>query len=187
MDGNERTEKAVTALINLFKSTIRVGVTYISVEEEISQMRDYLAVQSYRYDDGFAVELDIDENCLQYRTLKFMLQPLVENAIFHGLDMASGTALLKIGVALQEEKIVYTVADNGCGMTAEQVDELISGKKKMTGTSGIGVKNVNARIKKYFGEQYGLTVQSEAGKGTTVTMVIPAIVYQEDCNESIDR
>jgi len=187
MDGNERTEKAVTALINLFKSTIRVGVTYISVEEELNQLRDYLAVQSYRYDDGFAVEVEIDENCLQYRTLKFMLQPLVENAIFHGLDMSSGTALLKIGVAMQEEKIVYTVTDNGCGMTAEQVDELLSGKKKMTGTAGIGVSNVNARIQKYFGQQYGLRVQSEAGKGTTVTMVIPAIVYQEDCNESIDR
>ena len=187
MDGSERTEKAVSALINLFKSTIRVGVTYISVEEELSQLRDYLAVQSYRYDDGFAVELDIDERCLQYRTLKFMLQPLVENAIFHGLDMDSGGALLKISVALQEDKIVYTVSDNGCGMTPGQVEELFSGKKKMTGTSGIGVSNVNARIRKYFGQQYGLDVRSEAGSGTTVTMEIPAIVYQEDCNESIDR
>ena len=183
LDGNEKTEAAVCALINLLKSTIRVGQTYITVNEEITQIRDYIAVQSFRYDDSFDVLLNVDEGALKYRTLKFLLQPIVENAIFHGLNMNEKGGMLGIDVSLSDGNIVYTVSDNGCGMTRDQVEELLKTRREKTGMMGIGVTNVNSRIKKYFGPEYGVTVKSAEGRGTTVIMVIPAV---EDGNENTD-
>ena len=183
LDGNERTEQAVSALINLFKSTIRVGQTYISVREEIEQIKDYITVQSFRYDDGFDVSMNVDEGAYKYKTLKFLLQPIVENAIFHGLNMSERRGLLSIDVSLSDGNIVYVVKDNGCGMTPEQVEQMLKSPKERTGMMGIGVNNVDTRIKMYFGREYGVSVKSEMGKGTAVTMVIPAM---EEENEDTD-
>ncbi len=183
LDGNERTEQAVSALINLFKSTIRVGQTYISIREEIEQIKDYITVQSFRYDDGFDVSMNVDEGAYKYKTLKFLLQPIVENAIFHGLNMSERRGLLSIDVSLSDGNIVYVVKDNGCGMTPEQVEQMLKSPKERTGMMGIGVNNVDTRIKMYFGREYGVSVKSEMGKGTAVTMVIPAM---EEENEDTD-
>ncbi len=118
--------------------------------------------------------MQFDDGVTGLKTLKFVLQPVVENAVFHGLDMESGSARLGISIRLEDGDVVYTVSDNGCGMTDEQLADLLrdSGERKMM--TGIGVINVNQRIKKYFGTGYGITVESKVGSGTTVTIRIPA-------------
>lgn len=183
LEGNKRTEEAVSALISLLKSTIRVGQTYITIGEEIEQIKDYITVQSFRYDGSFDVRLDVDDRVLKFKTLKFLLQPIVENAIFHGLNMNEEGGLLAIDVKLEEGRVVYTVTDNGCGMTSEQVEQLLKSPRERTGMMGIGVNNVDSRIKMYFGREYGVTVRSEEGLGTTVIMEIPAV---EDEDENTD-
>lgn len=186
LEGNEKTESAVTALINLFKSTLKIGQIYISIDEEVTQIGDYIKVQSFRYDEEFDVEINVDDDVRKYKTLKFLLQPIVENAIFHGLDMSRADALLKIDIIKNGSLIEYHVKDNGYGMSEDQVKTLLTTQPVHKGMTGIGFINVNSRIKQYFGENYGLSVTSELEKGTDVAIVIPAIVYTEEENENPD-
>lgn len=112
-------------------------------------------------------------------SLKLMLQPLVENAIYHGMEFMDGDGEITLRVWREGGDLFFTVRDNGLGMTEEQVESLFSGKVKVTSKkgSGIGVKNVNERIKLYFGEEYGLMIHSEPDEGTEITIHLPVIPY----------
>ena len=171
----ERTQDAVemvNALAKLFRISISKGHEMITVEKELEHARSYLKIEKFRYKQ-FTYSFDIEEECLQYYCNKITLQPIIENAIYHGLDRMVDEGEIQIGVHSRGENLVFTVEDNGIGMTKEQCREILEGSAG--DKTGIGIRNVNNRIKIYFGEQYGIQIDSELDEGTKVTIVMPKI------------
>lgn len=174
----ERTKEAVVmvnALARLFRISISKGHELITLEKECEHAHSYLKIQKFRYKNRFSYTFDVDENCLQYLCNKITLQPIIENAICHGLDM-SDEGLIRIGVHEYGEDIVLSVEDNGIGMTKEQCLEILH--REASDHAGIGIKNVNDRIKIYFGEKYGLTITSEPDEGTRVEIRMPKVLEE---------
>ena len=135
-------------------------------------MKSYLEIQSCMHDDSFDVMLDIQEEILPYQTLNLLLQPLVENAIEHGIDLLEDRkGVIKITGRMDEEKIYLYVEDNGVGIEPELLASILEFK-----TRGYGVRNVNERIKLFYGEEYKLQIESEVGVGTRTTITIPKAV-----------
>ncbi len=171
----ERTQDAVemvNALAKLFRISISKGHEMITVEKELEHARSYLKIEKFRYKQ-FTYSFDIEEECLHYYCNKITLQPIIENAIYHGLDRMVDEGEIQIGVHSRGENLVFTVEDNGIGMTREQCREILEGSAG--DKTGIGIRNVNNRIKIYFGEQYGIQIDSELDEGTKVTIVMPKI------------
>jgi two-component system sensor histidine kinase YesM len=165
-------------LIHLLKNSIRIGVIFISIREEIDQIRDYISLQLLRYSDSFRVEFDLDERVYEYKCIKFILQPLVENAIYHGIDITSRNGVITIRVKKKGPQIEYTIEDNGKGIDQNTLYEINRDRDIETKTDGIGLQNVRLRLKTYFGENASLHIESEPGKGTRVFYSIPAERYE---------
>ena len=180
----EEASKMVSALARLFRISISRGHELITIKDEINHVRNYLIIQSFRYRSQFTYSFEVDESLEEYLCNKITLQPLVENAIYHGIDRLVDEGEIKITVKQAEDNendILMTVADNGVGMSEEQCAKILS--KERSDSSGIGVKNVNDRLKIYFGEGYGLTIKSELDAGTEITARIPKII-KEGTNEN---
>ncbi len=180
----EEASKMVSALARLFRISISRGRELITIKDEINHVRNYLIIQSFRYRSQFTYSFEVDESLEEYLCNKITLQPLVENAIYHGIDRLVDEGEIKITVKQAEDNendILMTVADNGVGMSEEQCAKILS--KERSDSSGIGVKNVNDRLKIYFGEGYGLTIKSELDAGTEITARIPKIT-KEGTNEN---
>lgn len=171
--------KAVTALARFFRISLSKGKSIITVRDELEHVRNYLMIQHMRFKNKFSYEIHVEEECLELTSLKLMLQPLVENAIYHGMEFMDGEGEIYLEVFCRGEELYFIVKDNGLGMTEEQVESLFAGQSHSTSKkgSGIGVKNVNERIKLYFGEAYGLIISSEPDEGTTITIHLPAVSY----------
>lgn len=171
--------KAVTALARFFRISLSKGKSIITVRDELEHVRSYLMIQHMRFKNKFSYEIQAEEECMELTSLKLILQPLVENAIYHGMEFMDGEGEIKLSVMRKEDNLIIQVSDNGLGMTEEQVKSLFSHEVQVTSKkgSGIGVKNVNERIKLYFGENYGLTIDSEPDEGTTITILLPAVTY----------
>lgn len=165
--------RMVGALAQLFRISISKGYELIPIKNEIQHAQNYLVIQSYRYKDQFTYDFEIDEEALPYFCHKITLQPFIENALYHGITRMVDEGEIKITVKKQEADILLTIQDNGVGMSKEQVENIL--KKDLTDSKGIGVKNVNDRIKIYFGNDYGITVESELDVGTCITIRIPAV------------
>ncbi len=163
----------VNDLARLFRISISKGHELIPIEKEVEHARSYLKIQHFRYKNQFTYEFDVDENCLSYYCNKITLQPIIENAIYHGLDRMVEEGKIKISIYEKENDIVFTVEDNGVGMTPEQCKTIL--QKEPGDQTGIGIKNVNDRIRIYFGEPYGLTIESEQDMGTKVIITMPKI------------
>ena len=173
----EKTEDAITmvgALAQLFRISISKGYELISIEKEIQHAKNYLVIQSYRYKDQFTYHFDIDEEVLPYLCNKITIQPIIENALYHGISRMVDEGEILISVHKVNDDIIIKIKDNGVGMSEEQVESIL--KKERTDSKGIGVKNVNDRIKIYFGDEYGIVVESELDVGTTITIKIPAVM-----------
>ena len=180
---NENSDKAVsivTALAKFFRISLSKGKNIITVKDEIEHVRNYLMIQNMRFKNRFEYSIEADEEVLLYSSLKLMLQPLVENAIYHGMEFMDGDGEIDVKVSKEGESLYFTISDNGLGMSKEMVDKLLS-KDIMPSKkgSGIGVKNVNERIKLYFGNEYGLRVESEPDEGTKIIIHLPAAIYGE--------
>ena len=180
---NENSDKAVsivTALAKFFRISLSKGKNIITVKDEVEHVRNYLMIQNMRFKNRFEYSIDVDEEVLSYSSLKLMLQPLVENAIYHGMEFMDGDGEIDVKVFKEDDSLYFTITDNGLGMSEDMVEALLSkdfvpSKKG----SGIGVKNVNERIKLYFGSEYGLKVESEPDEGTKITIHLPAVAYGE--------
>ena len=175
---NEKQSEAVhtvTALARFFRLSLGKGKNIVTVKDEIDHVKNYLMIQHMRFKNKFDYEFDIAEDVLELPSLKLMLQPLVENAIYHGMEFMDGDGLITIKAWREENELYLSVADNGLGMTEDKVEMILTGKSSSGNGrgSGIGVKNVNERIKLYFGEAYGLTIDSEPDEGTKVTIHLP--------------
>ena len=176
---NEKQSEAVhtvTALARFFRLSLGKGKNIVTVRDEIDHVKNYLMIQHMRFKNKFDYEFDIAEDVLELPSLKLMLQPLVENAIYHGMEFMDGDGLIMVKAWRKEDELYLSVADNGLGMTEDKVEMILTGESTSGNGrgSGIGVKNVNERIKLYFGEAYGLTIDSEPDEGTTVIIHLPA-------------
>ena len=173
--------KAVTALARFFRISLSKGKSIITVRDELEHVRNYLMIQHMRFKNKFTYEIQAEDGVLELASLKLMLQPTVENAIYHGMEFMDGDGEILLKVWKEEGDLYFSVIDNGLGMTEEQVGNLFTGASHVDSKrgSGIGVKNVNERIKLYFGEKYGLSIESEPDEGTTVKIHLPVVTYSE--------
>jgi two-component system sensor histidine kinase YesM len=167
----------ITALSSFFRIGISKGREIISIKEEIEHIQHYLFIQEMRYGDDFSYEVDVDSEILPNNIIKLSLQPLIENAIYHGVKQKRGKGVITIRGYQNGGNIHLEVADNGNGIQPEKLREIAAemdasfqDKKQFI---GIGLKSVNERIKIHFGPQYGLSISSEPGNGTVVSIVIP--------------
>ena len=177
---SEDAVKMVGALAKLFRISISRGHELITIKDELRHAENYFIIQSYRYRNQFEYEFNVDAGLENYLCNKITIQPLIENAIYHGIDRMVDEGKISVNVKDAGKDIIIEVEDNGIGMTAEQCKKIL--KKERSDSSGIGVKNVNDRLKIYFGDEYGLTIESELDVGTKVTVKIPKI-SEEPKNE----
>ena len=174
---NDQVVTILTYLSDFFRTTLSNGQSFIRIAEEQKHVESYLKIQKLRFRDILDYTIDIEENIEEYIIPKLLLQPLVENAIVHGIRNKRGNGHVSIEGRQKEDKIVFYVSDDGRGMTTEELAKLkkrLKEDEEVTQESGFGVVNVNQRIHSYYGEEYGIFYESREGKGTKVTVVIPA-------------
>ena len=181
---NEQKQEAVrivTALARFFRISLSKGRSIITVRDELEHVRNYLMIQQMRFKNKFVYHIDAEEEVMDLVSLKLILQPLVENAIYHGMEFMDGDGEICVKVYREAEDLWFRISDNGLGMTQKQVESLLDEKIHVSSQrgSGIGVKNVNERIRLYFGADYGLTIRSEPDEGTTISIRLPARIYTE--------
>lgn len=165
--------KMVHALAKLFRISISRGHELIPIEKELQHAESYLLIQKFRYKNQFTYHFTVDESCLHRLCNKITLQPIIENAITHGLDLLVESGHIEIEVCRDGEDILFKVSDDGIGMAPEQVAELL--KNEPSDRTGIGIKNVNDRLRIYFGPPYGLSIDSVPDEGTVVTIRMPCV------------
>lgn len=181
---NERQSEAVrvvTALARFFRISLSKGKNIIPVQDELEHVRNYLMIQNMRFKNKFSYEIQAGEQVQGLASLKLMLQPLVENAIYHGMEFMDGDGQITVRAYSRTDGLYFEIQDNGLGMTQEQVSQLLADRGHVSSKkgSGIGVRNVNERIKLYFGQDYGLEIDSEPDEGTTIRIHLPAVPYEE--------
>jgi two-component system sensor histidine kinase YesM len=169
----------VSALSSFFRISLSKGKDWITIGEELERTRSYLTIQKMRYRDILDFRIETDEQVLENTVLKLILQPLVENALYHGIKNKRGGGTIIVRARQRnEDEILLEVEDNGIGFTEEKLDHLRAELADESGEnnfdSGFGIGNVNQRIRLYYGRQYGLSLKSEYGTGTTAALVIPA-------------
>ena len=171
----------MTALARFFRISLSRGKSIITLGDELEHVRNYLMIQHMRFKNKFSYEIRANEEVLGLGSIKLMLQPLVENAIYHGMEFMDGDGEILVDAWKDGPDLYVQVSDNGLGMTERQVERLFSGCPHTASQkgSGIGVKNVNERMKLYFGEEYGLSIASEPDEGTKVLLHLPAVPYEE--------
>lgn len=169
----------VNSLISHFRIALSKGRDIIHVEQELEHVRNYLKIISIRFSNSFTWEIDADEEVLEYSTMKLVLQPIVENAINHGIKEKRGAAGHIFITAYRDgDNLVYEVMDSGIGMKQDFVDklneQLRQGGGELTRMNSFGLANVNERIRIYYGKEYGVSISSAYLAGTNVKIVIPA-------------
>lgn len=188
IEGVDSIANMTEALATFFRYTISNVDKLVSLEDEIANVENYYKIQKFRFGEklNFSIEFKVDseEEILKARIPKLTLQPIFENAIFHGVERKMGIGMLKLKVLATTKRLIITISDNGVGIEEERVREL---NKKLRGTSleymkedknrsGIALLNVNNRIKLIFGDEYGIYVYSKIGAGTDVEVTIPFIM-----------
>ena len=164
----------VHALARLFRISISKGHELIPISRELEHAESYLQIQKYRYKNRFSYEFVTDPDCLDYYCNKITLQPILENAINHGLElMVDDEGRITVEVCQEGEDILFRVTDNGVGMSQEQVRAILS--RAPGEQAGIGIRNVDERLKIYFGSRYGLSITSEPDEGTCVEIRMPKV------------
>ncbi len=180
MNENGRTEEAilmVTSLARFFRIALSRGSNIIPLEDELEHARNYLNIQMMRYKNRFTANITVPEDVRKLYTIKLIVQPILENAIYHGMAGADDDGVINISAHRDGNDVVIEVSDNGPGMPEEVASRLLDPHYTPTDTrgSGIGLRNVHLRIGLTFGKQYGLTIVSEPDVGTMVKIRIPAL------------
>ncbi len=176
----------VTSLSDFFRTALSEGRTFITVKEEVSHIRSYLEIQQLRYQDFLTYEIDIPESIYYYSNMKLTLQPLVENALYHGIKNKRGSGKISVRGRKVDDELIFTVEDDGIGMPEEMLAGLIekvkNRKHEVNTHGGFGLVNVEERIKLNYGDDFGLSFTSSYHIGTVVTVRIPAILYSSEEN-----
>ncbi len=178
IQGATSIEKALNSLAFLMAYTSKWNNDFVSIADEMVFIENYISILDIRYYNKFKVNYKIDAEAYRYKTLKFMLQPMIENAVFHGFEGMQEMGELDIIIKREGDTIILSVVDNGQGFEQEKLKTILqedSQKASRQRFNSIGLSNVHKRIKLHFGEEYGLNIQSVPGRGTTVVISIPAI------------
>ncbi|MFC5653678.1 sensor histidine kinase [Paenibacillus solisilvae] len=182
VEGIPKVSEIARALSDMFRYSTKAGGIKVDVAEEIGHIRNYLDIVSIRFEDKLTVRLDIPTQLLSYKMIKLVFQPIIENAVFHGIEVKRGKGELVIQARKEGMDLLFSIRDDGAGMTEEQLVLLRnrlanpSTPEQSDTTAGkVGIKNVHDRIRFYYGDQYGITLNSELGVGTEVTIRIPAV------------
>ncbi len=172
IQGNKRISSAITALIKLLRISINIGREMISLEEEIEHVKNYVVIQKLRFNESITVEFDIENGCLDLNVPKLVLQPIVENSIIHGMEGEDGDINIHIRAFRQNGKLIVEIVDDGPGIDRDTLDNIFKRRSAKSSFSAVGLNNVNQRIKLYCGDEYGLNIESEKGRGTKVSALI---------------
>ncbi|UJF34815.1 cache domain-containing sensor histidine kinase [Paenibacillus hexagrammi] len=166
------------SLIRLLRITIDNKERYITMEDELTHVKSYLTIQRYKYMDKISTEFYVQDEVLACKTIKMIVQPLVENAIIHGIEPSGRDGVITIKVYADEGQVIVKVTDNGLGMTHEQIEQIMHGKPKLSGSrfSGIGIPNIQQRLNMFYGDAGRVRVYSQPGMFTSVEVAWPAHV-----------
>lgn len=192
IDENENIATMSLALGNMFRYAIKTPSEIVTLQDEINHVKDYVSIQAIRFSNKFTLTLDIPDELYQQKVLKLILQPLVENSFYHGLNYCTAGDNITIQAKRDSSILYITVSDNGQGMTQEVLDELrakLSEEASFTelghrNKQGIGLKNIHSRIELYYGRGYGLSITSTPGEGTSITIKIPVLQGSGEIQEA---
>lgn len=175
--GDHNVVPMTEALAKLFRISLNKGNEFIRIEDEMEHVRNYLVIQSMRYLKKFTYQIDIADDVRYCKTIKLIVQPIVENSIYHGIKKKKEKGSILVSAFRKGDRLFITVTDDGIGMEESTCRAILEKDSEFANTSGsgIGVKNVNERIQLYFGREYGLNFESQPGRGTTVTITLPVV------------
>lgn len=176
LEGAPRTQEVVYALSDLLRNNLRNSDEMVTVGEEIQYIKNYLLIQEMRFGDRIQASINIPLELLDQRIPFMTLQPLVENAIIHGLEPKRGGGNINISGQRRDGRVEIIVTDSGVGVTKSQIEHIFRNEKRMAGkgqTTGLGITNVHKRIQHYFGSQFGIDITSGHDGGTTVRICVP--------------
>ena len=177
--GEEEIAQITMALSKVFRFAVK-GDNIVTVKEEMDYIREYATIIDYRFMGKIEVDYDIDEDLYQHHVIKLMLQPIVENAVFHGLEQKVDGGTVEVSVQKWgDDRMRICVEDDGCGMSKERLEEIRSNLDKKMNTRGIGMSNIYQRLLLFYGEDIYFDIDSKEGKGTKVTIIIPEEIREE--------
>lgn len=195
IQGADGISEMTAALARLLRTISKGSQLLIPIRDELSFSEDYFTIQNYRYGGTISLHIHImDEDIYDCQIIKFTLQPLLENAIFHGIEPKGGTGLITIKAAFCnsdipgcEHNIRIDITDDGVGISNEKAEQLLSQEKNSNANffKEIGISNVQKRLQYEFGEQYGISVQSVTGEFTTMSILIPARRISQEVSENV--
>ena len=174
MEKNEEASRMLVSFIQLLRSTLSNPNEFVMIREEFQVLRQYVEIQKFRYDDGFQVIFECDEGVEEKKIPKLLIQPLLENAIFHGVEFKKGEGLIIITARALDGGVAVTVEDNGMGIAPETIEKINRGER-MGEKAHVGIVNVKERIQLNFGGNYGMKIESVQWEGTKIILNLPAI------------
>ncbi|MFC5650165.1 sensor histidine kinase [Paenibacillus solisilvae] len=179
----DEVRETIRSLVKLLSFSFDKQSEFVSMEEELEGLRMYMYIQQVRYGDQYQYELDINPGLLQYRILKLTLQPLVENALFHGITPHHG-GLITIKGRIEKSMFRLYIRDNGIGISRDEIGKLLNEEFDQARSkyrfTGIGLRNVHDRIRIHHGEPYGLRIRSAHGVGTIIRVTVPVLLENEE-------
>ncbi len=179
MEKAMKTSLLIQSLSKLFRLSLNHGYEYTTVKNEVEHLKNYILIQEMRYDGIIQFSIDVDEDILNCKVIKLILQPLVENAIYHGIEPRGDNGLINIKIFTEQNILIYEVHDNGIGTDDKQIQEVLEMPYQKKSNLGFALKNVNDRIKLHFGEEFGITFTSSPETGTTVVVRQPIVRNEE--------
>ena len=186
---NEAAVRMISELAKLLRVSLSRGKTIIPIKDELQHSRSYMNIQLARYKERFKTEFRIEEEIENCCIVKLVIQPILENAIYYGVGNMDedDDGMIIVSGKKKDEDILITIEDNGMGMREEVLENILTDNSKVPKHgSGVGVINVHSRIRLMFGEEYGLSIESEPDEGTRVTIRIPAIPYTPENAEALE-
>jgi two-component system sensor histidine kinase YesM len=176
--GENKVSEMISSLSKLLRLSLEEPMNLISIQKELEHAQHYIDILLIRYKNKFKLEWDISVDVLACKIPRITLQPLVENAIYHGIKPKAGNGTIRISGHMRDEHVLFEISDDGVGVSPERAEEINAAMQEDYSQPGdhIGMINVNQRIKLTFGEAYGLTIASELNKGTTIRLILPIVI-----------
>lgn len=195
IEGAEDISTMALALGDMFRYSIKTKGALVTLREELAHVQNFTAIQLIRFDNAFAFRVEVPPELLDHQILKLILQPLVENALYHGLLHCNAGSTISLSAREENGELVFSVTDDGVGMDSDTLDRLrhsLAEKPRFQElsqheNSSIGLKNIHSRIQLYYGEAYGITINSEKDKGTAVLIRLPDLPKQQSATPTVRR
>lgn len=179
-EGNKKTTQSIRYLSDFYRISLNKGKMILSIQEELQMLKEYMNIQKLRFEDSIDICYEVKREVLPYKTIKLLLQPLVENAIHHGRRSEEEVLHINVTVELKNDRILFSVEDDGIGIEEDRLTELQNELSRSE--EGYGIKNVDNRVKLNYGQQYGIKISSVYGVGTKMQIEIPSLILPTASN-----